>query len=701
MLTQVPAGLIYASRFDKKSRLAFYVEESPMKIRVHRYLAVWSAFFFIFSVAVVLRGQEAAPSPEKISSPGKYQGYSRPIYEEWVRTSEYVPVRDGTKLAVDIFRPSVKGKPVSEPLPVLWTLTCYRRAFLTPEGKLVTVLDQLPWMQQILRHGYVVAAVDIRGSGASFGVSRGVFTPEEAADAYDITEWLAAQPWSSGKIGMFGVAYLAITQFLAASTAPPHLVAIMPDMAMFDLYSLTYPGGVFQDDFISEWSKLVKMLDTVEPAAPVDNDPGSKLLAAALKEHQENVYPDAYTAAESFRDSVIPETDIQPYLDWSPHDYLRGIKEAGSGIAIYHVAGWFDMWPRDALTWLNNLPNPQKIIVLPSSHTHDFAKGWKETVEPLLGFDFKFDIGAEQLRWYDYWLKGINNGIMSEPPICYFTMGAPEADIMKDAQQWPLPEEKPTRFYFQAGPSGSVKSAHDGLLTRAAPKADSGQDEYSVDYTTTTGKLTRWNNGRGGDFLYLDMSGNDAKGLTYTSAPLEEDVEVTGHPVVHLWVSSTAEDGDFFAYLEEVDETGYSHYITEGVLRASLRKLAPAPYNYMGLPYHRSFEEDMEPLEPGLPEELVFDLLPTSNIFDAGHRLRLTVTCADQLNFQTPELSPVPRVSVYRNKNSSSYIKLPVISNLKAEEAAKELVLSTTLIVIGIIVIVILLFLFLRWRLKR
>jgi len=677
------------------------MEESPMKTKAHRYLVFGQAFVLMFSIMLFLQGQEATQAAEKISSPGKYQGYSQPIYEEWVRISQYVPVRDGTKLAVDILRPSVAGKPVSEPLPVIWTHARYHRANLNPDGKLMTILNQMPWLEKILRHGYIVAAADIRGSGASFGVSRGAFTPEEATDAYDITEWLAAQPWSSGKIGMFGVSYLAITQYMAASAAPPHLVAIMPDMAMFDLYSFTYPGGVFQDDFISEWSSLVKTLDTKAPAAPVDDDPGSRLLAEALKEHQKNTYAIDTVEGDSFRDSVTPGTDIQPYVDWSPHDYLKGIKEAGSRIAIYHVAGWFDMWPRDALTWFANLPNPQKIILLPWSHSHDFAKGWRETTGPLLGFDLRFDIAAEQLRWYDYWLKGIDNGIMGEPPICYLTTGAPEAEAMRYARGWPLPEEKPTRFYFQAGLSGSVKSANDGLLTQAAPKANSGQDEYVVDYTTNTGTSTRWNNGRGGDFRYPDMAGNDAKGLTYTSAPLKSAVEVTGHPVVHLWVSSSAKDGDFFAYLEEVDETGYSHYISEGVLRASHRKLALPPFNYMGLPYHRSFEEDIEPLEVGLPEELVFDLHPTSNIFDAGHRIRLTITCADQPNFQTPELSPAPTVSVYRNKQFSSYVQLPIIPKGGAEEAAKGFILSTTLIIVGIIIIVILLFLFLRRRLKK
>lgn len=359
------------------------------------------------------------------------------------------------------------------------------------------------------------------------------------------------------------------------------------------------------------------------------------------------------------------------------------------------------MWPRDMFVWFNNLPNPKKIIIPPWSHSHDFAAGWKDTVPPLAGFVPKFDYDAELIRWYDYWLKGIDNGIMTEPPIRYFTMGATEKEAWRDTRQWPLPEERPSLYYLQAGPSGSIRSVNDGGLAEKAPGGDTGQDDYLADYTTSTGPATRWHNGRGGNFNYPDMAANDAKGLTYTTPPLKAAIEVTGHPVVHLCVSSTADDGDFFAYLEEVDETGVSRYLTEGVLRASHRKLAPPPFSYMNLPYHRSYAEDVAPLPAGQPVELVFDLHPTSNIFDAGHRIRLTITCADQTSFETPVLSPAPRVTVHRNSRFASYVQLPVIPGPVAEEAAKGFVLSTTLLVAFLIAAVIALFLILRARLRR
>ena len=152
----------------------------------------------------------------------------------------------------------------------------------------------------------------------------------------------------------------------------------------------------------------------------------------------------------------------------------------------------------------------------------------------------------------------------------------------------------------------------------------------------------------------------DEKGLTYTTDVLDADMEVTGHPVVNLWVASTSDDADFFVYLEEIDTTGHSRYITEGILKASHRKTVEPPFDNMGLPWHRSYKEDIEVLTDK-PEKLVFDMQPTSNIFDKGHRMRVTITCADKDNFLTSPVSPGPVVSIYRSEKYPSCIVLPVI----------------------------------------
>ncbi|MCH7604304.1 MAG: CocE/NonD family hydrolase, partial [Planctomycetes bacterium] len=230
----------------------------------------------------------------------------------------------------------------------------------------------------------------------------------------------------------------------------------------------------------------------------------------------------------------------------------------------------------------------------------------------------------------------------------------------RSAWEWPLPDEKPTRFYLHA----RAIDRQDGLLSQKPPKANPGRIEYTVDYSTTSGTSNRWRNAHGGPGAYSDMNPNDLKGLHFTSAPLTHDVEITGHPVAKLWINTNAEDGDFFVYLEEVDSEGYSHYITEGSLRVTHRSLSEPDYDYLGLPYHRSYKADMTPLT-GEPMLLEIDLLPTSNIFDKGNRIRVTITCADRDNLETPVVDPPPIVTLECNPELASSIVLPIIEHRK------------------------------------
>jgi len=393
---------------------------------------------------------------------------------------------------------------------------------------------------------------------------------------------------------------------------------------------------------VLKWGAGNLLLDKVMPAAPVDEDTDGTMLAEAVAQHRDNWNIYSVASTSPYRDSLGPE-NTRIYALFSPSTYLNQINE--SGIAIYTLGGWFDMYPRDALIWFSNLTVPQKIILTPWSHNGSGG----------------FDLMAEHVRWFDYWLKGIDNGIMEEPPMVYYVMGAPEESAWRFTDQWPLPNQQLTPFYLSRGPSGSAASINDGLLRLAAPASAAGPDDYATDYSTSSGKTTRWTDGYGGGFGYPDMAANDAKGLTYTTPPLDSDTEITGHPVAHVWASSTSSDADFMVYLEEVDESGVSHYISEGVLRASHRALGAAPWNNLGLPYHSGLEADVAPLTLGEPVELVFDLLPTSNIFDAGHRIRITITGADADTYLTPPLVPPPTVSVYRSAEHSSYVVLPVI----------------------------------------
>ncbi len=206
-------------------------------------------------------------------------------------------------------------------------------------------------------------------------------------------------------------------------------------------------------------------------------------------------------------------------------------------------------------------------------------------------------------------------------------------------------------FYF--GPAGSLGSA---------PPADDQADEYEVDFEATTGTTTRWQTLIGGiPVRYPDRREADERLLSYTSAPLDGDVEVTGAPVVTLWVTSDHEDGAFFAYLEDVAPDGRVTYITEGQLRAVHRRVSrqEAPYPVAG-PYHSFCREDALPLTPGEPAELSFALFPTSVLFRRGHRIRVAVAGHDAGNFRRYPAKGQPRIRLHREPGRASRISLPV-----------------------------------------
>ncbi len=606
-------------------------------------------------VAEVGRAQET-----RISRLGEYRGYSSARYDGWSSASRYVTVRDRTRLAMDLFRPTRNGEHAVERVPVVWTHHRYLRSMTLGVSSL-TVLDTIPWLKELLQHGYAVAAIDIRGTGGSFGVYEGLFTPNEARDAFDITEWLAAQPWCSGKVGMYGRSYLGVTQYLAAAEKPPHLVAIFPEMAPFDLYDFIYPGGIYRHDLLEQWSAIVHQLDrpgasTRRPSSvagawsltrvrPVDGPEGAELLKAALEQHLRNRDLADIFEPLAFRDDRDPVSKARPYRDWSPAERIADIN--ASGVAVYTMGGWLDLFTRDALLWTANLTGPKKLVIGPWAHTEQQG----------------LDQADERLRWFDHFLKGVDNGILDEPSIHYWLMGAPEGQAWQSTDQWPLATESRQSFYFASGPSGTIDSVNDGRLRPDAPTEEEALDRYTVDYSTTSGKPSRWSNGYGDGaqgFAYRDLRPSSRRSVTYTSDPLPADAEITGHPIVTLWLDSAAHDLDVFVRLEEVDAEGVPHYVTEGALRASHRATSEPPVAMLGLPYRSHRQKDIRAL-PEEPVELVFDLIPLSNLFDRGHRIRITISGADAENTRTPAQDPPPELRLHRSTGRASHVELPFI----------------------------------------
>ena len=631
----------------------------------------------VLVIALFLPYQSEARE-EKVSRFGKYRGYSEALYDGSRRSSDYLTLSNGTRLAYDLILPTMKGAPATQPLPVLFKYTPYLRTFtlfdkngkniiadlmglgwkervllrirywLSDQGRFMDPLFRTQWLENMVKHGYAAIVVERPGTGASFGMWDASHEPG-GREAGEILDWIASQPWSDGNIGMYGDSFQAMIQMAAAATGNPHLKAIFPASVPVEMYaSVMYPGGVYNKAFGSffKWSTSFLQSDAI---TPTDGDQDGALLAQARKERSSTLPETTNMAKDApFRDSMI-----KGYRIWLENSALYPFIERinRSAIPIYMTNGWYDIFSGDVFFWYANLTVPKRLIVRPLDHS-EIEKD---------RFDLNYE--AEAHRWFDYWLKGIKNNIMDEPPIHYYVMAAPKKEAWQTSSQWPPANQKPTRFYFAEGRTGSVASVKDGLLTKEPPVAQNSFDAYVVDYTTTSGKNSRWSSVNWAHH-YPDMRSNDEKALTYTTFALETDVEVTGHPVAYLWLTTNAPDVDVFVYLEEVDGNGKSTYITEGNLRASHRKMSQAPFNNLGLPFHSHYQSDLEPIPAGRPVELVFNLLPASYRFHKGSRIRIAVAFADADNFETPSIDPAPRVRLLRDVNHPSSVQLPVVQSI-------------------------------------
>ncbi|NQT24978.1 CocE/NonD family hydrolase [candidate division KSB1 bacterium] len=607
---------------------------------------------FLYILVLLLFGvisfeKTKSPKPGAISEFGKYEGYSEEKYNGWERTSKYVTMRDSVKIAIDIIRPTIDGKVEENPLPALLNYYSYLRARME-NGKVISMVDRSTSLQTLVRHGYIIAIVDSRGRGASFGQVTGPVSMEEAKDGYDIIEWLASQSWCDSNVGMFGHSYSAHIQLMTASLSPPHLKAIFPSMGAFDLYQLIYPGGILRKIILEMVSKNFKWQDFEAPFIHVDEDVDGVYTAAAREQHRENVDP-ILMANFPFHDSEGEIT--KPWTLDNPMSHIKRI--SSSSIAVYHWAGWFDGFPRDVFQYFRNLKNPQKLVIGPWAHSDLDSTVRTERYKLYT---------IEQLRWFDYWLKDIVNGIMEEPAILYAVINNPGEYTWHSTNRWPLPKIDQADYYFSGGQSESVSSVNDGGLSVKISADKICKDIYKVDYSTSIGKI-HLPRAPIQNLNAPDMTPNDLKSLTYTTPLLDTDVTVIGSPVVTLFVSSSFGDGNFYVYLEEIDNDGKSYLITDGCLRASHRKEAKPPFDNMDLPYHRHFEEDIMPIPEDQPVELKFDLMPLSNIFNKGHRIRVSISCANEKWDEILEEKPVPEITIYRNSQLASKITLPVISN--------------------------------------
>jgi uncharacterized protein len=510
-------------------------------------------------------------------------------------------LRDGTVLRANVYRPAGDGR-----WPVLLTRLPYGKDL--PLG--TAILDPV----QAARRGYVVVVQDTRGRFRSDGD----WEPfrREAEDGFDTVDWAAGLPYADGQVGMYGVSYFGFTQWSAATLQPPALKVIIPFETWADpLNGMVFRRGALELGTWASWH-MQQGFDVL--VRRYHDDPAALGPAiTSLARELDALGPEGYwslplgsfaphqrqSVAPSFFDSIARPMDPGLVESWT----IAG-KHARVQVPTFNLGGWYDIFLPDtiaAFQAMHAAGRPTKLLIGPWSHRTqrnpvgemNFGFGAQTSL-----IDLRQDLGSLQLRWFDHWLKGIDTGIMAEPPIKIFVMGR---NVWRDERAWPLARAVETAFYVRAG----------GELTREMPRDDETPDVYTYDphdpVPTWGGALLMTPEFRDGP---VDQRSIEARPdvLVYRTDPLPRDMEVTGPIRVRLFAASSARDTDFVARLVDVYPHGRSLNLTDGIVRARYRDvLRGAPPSL---------------IEPGQPVAYDIDLWATSNVFVAGHRIGLQVT---------------------------------------------------------------------------
>jgi putative CocE/NonD family hydrolase len=593
-------------------------------------------------------------------------------------TAVYVPMRDGTEIAVEVLLPASHRR--GDRWPVLLRPTRYWRAAQRGWGLRLLAALHLIKAENLVdaqrdsfnRRGFAVVVADARGSGASGGQRVVELSPDEIADMGEVATWAARQPWSNGRVGTFGVSYDGDAAELAAAASSPALRAVMPLYADFDSQALLEPGGVLLRGFVQPWSDGVRALDRDDVCAAagvgglrcwwarqvvpgvkrVDADPRGDHLRALVAQHQNLDVATAVGAAEFSDDRLrTPGAEIG-FGDISAFGWRRQIEASAVPMMVW--CGWMDAGTCDgALIRYRTFANPQILVIGPLSH------GGAWNADPLAGthqppvpprpeqYAMQADFFARLLR--------------HDPPdpiasiIRYYTMGE---GAWHTTPTWPPAGLEPTRLYLAA--DRRLASAPPAAAATADPAA--AGDTYQVDFSASSGTRTRWHTQLGGgDVVYADRAGEDRKLLVYTGPPLATDLEITGSPILTLVIASTAADGAVHAYLEDVAADGRVTYLDEGVFRLlHRREVDPAtlPYAPLG-PAHSFRRADAAPLVPGEAVTVRFALYPTSLLLRRGHRLRLALAGADAGLFQRYPATGAVTWTIHREPGRASFLEIP------------------------------------------
>jgi hypothetical protein len=515
-----------------------------------------------------------------------------------------VPMRDGVKLATNVHLPDGVG-----PWPVVLTRTPYGK-----DGRFATESETTPY----LKRGYVRIIQDCRGRFASEGEYRAFI--DDMDDGYDTIEWAAAQPWCTGKIGMTGGSAMGITTNQAAMSGAPHLVCGVAVVAHGSSYRYSgYPGGVFLKNLNEEWLRLQGVPPTDVPR-PIHRDYGE------------------------------PER----HLDMQ--HYYSKIKTP-----MINIGGWYDIFSQGNIDTFVGLQHQGA----------EPAKGNQKLVMGAFGHgrlagDLKYPDDARNrdaelpMKWFDYWLKGIDNDVVKEPAVRYYLMGdgldaTVPGNEWRTATDWP-PESTATAYYLHAS----------GLLSKDAPTVEGGSDTFVSDPNKPVPTV-------GGNNLLLPLGPMDQRPvsnredvLVYQSEPLTAPVEITGRVIAELVVSTDAEDTDYCVKLVDVYPNGYQALVLDQAFR---------------LRYREGFDKPVR-AEPGKTYPIKVDLWSTALVFNKGHRIAIHVAGSNAPRFEPHSNTWEPvanydqavkaKNTVHHQTGAASRLMLPVMKTSASPAAAAK-----------------------------
>ena len=548
-----------------------------------------------------------------------------------VREWGYLTVRDGIELAFEVVRPKGEG-----PFPTLFTYDGYAAGAVPDSG----------YAARYLPRGYALVGLNLRGTSCSGG-QFDFFQPSEGPDGYEMVEWIAAQPWSTGKVGMVGKSYPGITQLFVAESQPPHLSAISPGHYFIDAYrDVAFPGGILNYAFASLWSFISQPAPGYQ-AQPQDIFAGDETCAEHLDKHARNIPSNPFVQAQQhpYDDPLIQSR--------SPIQNLDKIE-----VPVYTALAWQDEQLASRQTHSLRLFDELGITyraVLSNGDHGMYRRG------PQL---------AELDRFFEVYVEGrdvLRDGTktkdyLKEPSISILweqDRNAPRWKTTLDewgpqAEAWRLFLGENAALSTEGGAAGSDSYTHN-----AAGSQGIGNPSYAT-----------FPHDR---YLWADYQPPEGTALAYTSAPLADDVTMLGSGSADLWITSTAPNVDLQVTLTEIRPDGQEVFVQQGWLRTKQRALDEEASTEM-LPVQTHRIEDVQPLSASEPSEARVEIFPFGHVFREGSQIRLWVeapTVIPQLwGFQ---LDPTPaQVTVWRDEQHPSSLVLPVADKVGLPDEARE-----------------------------